>query len=694
MPWGAPVDYDPFTQLAPAPEPPAAAPGFLDRMKSMVTGEGRTEFPDAAEFGQSWPPPAPPPDPSASADAPRPSFSVEGEPLVQGRRAMIASNVTPGEEAQFDILSKAIPGLERKTDKYGNLMLKAPGMSDFTYLNKPGLSTRDMTEFGVQTLATLPLMGVAAPVRGAGVLTNMVKGAAGLGGASLAQDVLATEAGSDQGIDAGRAELSAGVGAALPAAGALLKTGAGYASGLGRNISATVRGATNPREVARQEVQAAFNRDAANGGLAQTDRVATPADIPIASSRGQDLRTVDFGGENVLSEARKASNLSPSAKDSIMRVVAERKDGLRDRAVGMIENELGFSRSAETARADLAQQGRVARAPLYRQAFQAGKDGIDSPLLQQLQQSPIFQRAMGAAEHRLQDQAATPGWVTTGMKGKSGYTLEYWDQVKQTLDDYAGQAFRKGANGRGAQLSQMAKALRGELDAQGQAGKLYGQARGMAMQFFDAEDALDAGRKFATGSFNINDATQAVASLKPPEANLFAEGFADNYVRRVRANPSVLNSPVEQERAQIALGSQKYSQLEGFMRVENIMGRLKHAMGNSTTVRQLMEVGKAYGLQTAGGGLAYDGMQSGDPTEMIWGALLAGGRAGQLHINDKIAREVAQWLTSRDPDVFLKGMQAVGKAPFSDALRFFDRMLSEAGVAKPAATQSAINSRY
>lgn len=706
MPWGAPVNYNPFTDAAPTdagvpgisvtppdapPAPAAPRPGAFswEGVKSAFTGAGRTEFPDAPEFTPAY------------AATGQTGSEVGGADLPQLGNTL-RSAVTPDPEAQFDILAKSIPGLERKTDQYGNLMLKAPGMADFAYLNKPGLSARDVDEFGTQTLATLPLMGMAAPVKGAGALMNIARGGAGLAASSVAQDVLAGQAGSEQGIDTGRAELAAGLGAALPAAGALMRGATGLVSGGYNAARQAVRGVADAKGLAREEVQAAFNRDTQAGGLGPENAVQQ-SDIPQMAARGQDYRVADFGGENVRTEARKAANFSSSARDDLMRAIGPRFESQAPRTAGMVENELGFNRSALTARTELADAARTARAPLYKQAFQAGKGGIDSPTLQQLQQSPTFQRAMGSAEHRLADQAATPGWVSTGATAPNGqHTLEFWDQVKQTLDDYAGEALRSGQKARGGQLAQMAKDLRNELDAQGQAGKLYSHARGVAMQFFKSDNALEAGGNFAKGSFNFQDAAHAVAQLTAPEKKLFAEGFADDFVQKIRATPDrssvlnrIMNSPMEQERVKIAIGQGKYDQLDGFLRLEGIMDRLRTRMGNSTSAEQAAELMKGYGAQAAGTGIGTLGYAYDDPKAMILGAIMTGGRAAQLRINAHVADEVAKLLTSKNPDVFLKGLQSVGKAPISTAIRAFDNLLADAGVAYPAAVQGGVNaSRY
>lgn len=165
------------------------SPGPWAQFKDYFTGASRTEFPDAPEFVPAY-------------------IEATKKPAP----ALMGSAVTPDPKAQLDILKKNIPGLETKQDSHGNLMLKAPGMQDWAYLNKPGASGRDLDEFMTQTLATLPFargFGV-----GGSIPARMATGAASMGGASVAQDVAAMAQGSEQGVDPERAAVSAGLGAA------------------------------------------------------------------------------------------------------------------------------------------------------------------------------------------------------------------------------------------------------------------------------------------------------------------------------------------------------------------------------------------------------------------------------------------------------------------------------------------------
>jgi hypothetical protein len=438
------VEGDPFAEegetQSPAPvrDGVEGKPGFMSRMargaRDLVTGEDRTEFPDAPEFLPAY----------------SQTRGPEGQLPELG--ASMRSAISPDPEAQFDILAKNIPGLQRTTDKFGNMMLKAPGMQDWTYLNKPGVSGRDFDEFGTQTLATLPLLGWAG--RGASTLGRIGRGMVGMGAASVAQDAGAMAQGSEQGVDSTRAAISTGLGGAIPAAIPAVKGAIGAVAGGYQAATDPIRKFSNPQGYAERQVKGAFQEDASRGLV---NNLST-AERQTAAGRGQDLRTMDYGGETVRALGRKAANISPAARDIIMRTVAPRYKGQSGRLGDLIEGEMGFDRSIKEVGDQLKTQARQARQPLYDQAYRAGADGITSPALDQLAGSPLFARAMQRAQVTMQDRAAVPGLFTTGLRGKNGYTLEYWDQVKQRLDDMHKMAQRSGANAKALDIDRMRRA--------------------------------------------------------------------------------------------------------------------------------------------------------------------------------------------------------------------------------------------
>ncbi|MCK1465776.1 hypothetical protein IVB34_47710 [Bradyrhizobium sp. 2] len=98
--------------------------------------------------------------------------------------------------------------------------------------------------------------------------------------------------------------------------------------------------------------------------------------------------------------------------------------------------------------------------------------------------------------------------------------------------------------------------------------------------------------------------------MTPQERQLFQDGFVSRFVEtlnQVGDRRNILNqiasSPAAREKLNVALGPQRAAELEAGLRVEGIMDLARNAVqGNSTTARQLAELGLAggaYGLTGA-----------------------------------------------------------------------------------------------
>ena len=84
------------------------------------------------------------------------------------------------------------------------------------------------------------------------------------------------------------------------------------------------------------------------------------------------------------------------------------------------------------------------------------------------------------------------------------------------------------------------------------------------------------------------------------------------------------------------------------------------ALGNSTTARQLMELGLA-----GGGGLGW--AATGDPRYMAWGAAAglarAGARIANAKVDERVMKKVAEMLISEDPAVIEKAIRQAAFSP-------------------------------
>src|SRR5690606_20127539 len=95
-------------------------------------------------------------------------------------------------------------------------------------------------------------------------------------------------------------------------------------------------------------------------------------------------------------------------------------------------------------------------------------------------------------------------------------SLQFWDQVKRNLDGMIDSA-QRGANPDRtlvSDLTALKNRLVGILDNQVPE---YAAARQGAHSFFQADNALDAGRSFARTSRNVPEARRAFSAMTPPE---------------------------------------------------------------------------------------------------------------------------------------------------------------------------------
>jgi hypothetical protein len=667
-------EWDQFPVVSKAAPSPAAPPetqgksdlGFWGTIKDAFTGESRTEFKDAPEFE------------IAMRDA------GDNEALGAVRR----SAVTPDQNAQLDILKRQIPGLEVKTDAHGNIMLKTPQQADWAYLNKPGLSGRDVGEFGTQTLATLPFLGVAG--MGRNLLRKVGSGIAAMTGASVAQDAAAIAQGSEQGVDEGRAAVSGAVGAALPLAAPAIEVTSKAVKSAVSPVTSVIRGLKNPEQEAARRVGAAASRDfrmAQDTGAGRGTANTPDAEIRAAGRNGQPVRAIDMG-ETTRALARSAANTSPEGRAIITDAVQGRYQQQSDRLAGFLETISPFKGSTFQLSETIARVAKNARKHFYEKAYQDGAGGVYSPVLSAMvRESPALQKAAKSAYDVAANKAAAGQRVE--LHGNNGHTLQFWDYVKQALDDQIGALQRAGEKQGAADLIGIKHRLVEELDA---AVPSYRTARGVAGTYFKAADALEAGENFVKMKVPNGEAAHAFGKLTANEQILFRQGYIQTLMNDLRATGDtrnalnkIMNSPVEREKMELVLGAADSKKLEGFLRMEGIMDLARNALGNSTTARQLAEMGLAGGAYNAATGTT----PWSDPVGFFTSALLFGGaRAGMARIDQNVARQVAELLVTDDPKRLAQAVKMVQQPWVMNALRAFDEYVGPR-MARNAAAQQA-----
>lgn len=481
--------------------------------------------------------------------------------------------------------------------------------------------------------------------------------------------------------------VSGGLGLAIPAAGEGINR---IVSAVGNRVAPTIDAMIAPEQEASRRLGAAVARDRA----ASPEGVPGQFDEAVARVTGVPMINADRGGETTRALARSVANQSPEARNTIEKVASDRfgSQGLRAsefirRLSGGAVDDIGYQQA-------IRDTARYVNKPAYRRAYAEGSNLVKTPELERLMGSPAVVSAMKRAITRGKDRAIKEGFgafnpaisvtddgriLFNRTKSGGGTTfpdLQFWDYTKQELDDMANAAARSGENGSAATLRGLAADLRGELD---NIVPSYRKAREGAASYFGAEDAIEAGKKFANSPRLIPEARQAIEKMAPAEKAGFQTGFASELIDKigaVRDRTNVINqifgSQAARSQIELVFGPQKAKALEAYVRVENLADKLRGAMGNSTTARQLVELG-------IGGGTGF--ALSGDWKGALTGAVVAkGGRLAADRANNQVMQIVAKMLTSDDPKIIESAVKQAAKSPA------FMRALEDLGnaIAAPA----------
>jgi hypothetical protein len=482
--------------------------------------------------------------------------------------------------------------------------------------------------------------------------------------------------------------LGAGIGAvAPPIVEGVVRGGQALAAPVVR----AVRGIVNPAGEASRRVGIAIEQDLLNDPNAVARM--TGAEFNQAIARGEPAALIDLGGETTKALARSSANTSPSARAALNQAINERFEGQGARIIQYLRDEFNFPNALAQQEA-IEQTARNVNRVAYRQAYQQGAAGLWSPELERLAGSGAVNSAMQAAARNAGDEAIVAGYgamnprisftpdgriqFNRGPNGVPTYPdLQYWDLVRRELSDAAQRAGRGTSEAR--RLNNFANALNAELD---RLVPSYAQARQGAAYFFGAENALEAGQNFVLQNFGNDGARRALARMSPTERQLFQDGFVSRFVEtleRVGDRRNILNqiaaNPAAREKLNIALGPQRAATLEARLRVEGILDLARSAVqGNSTTARQLIEIGLAGGV----GGYGY---LNSDPQAVLNAAFVWGAARGKRVIDERVAAQVARMLTSSDPRMLLLGIRMLSRNnSLMTALRSADAALVRAGV--------------
>jgi hypothetical protein len=185
--------------------------------------------------------------------------------------------------------------------------------------------------------------------------------------------------------------------------------------------------------------------------------------------------------------------------------------------------------------------------------------------------------------------------------------------------------------------------------------------------------------------------------MGPANRKLFEIGFVGNLISKIETLrdgqdivKNIFNSEFARKQIALAVGPERAKELEAYLLRERAMNGLRSALGNSTTARQLAELGMAgatnpYTLAGATAGATSYLSGNVGPGDAFAGAMAFAARRGHIRIDEKVAQRVGEMLASDDPNVLKRGLSMVAR---NDKLREFMRGL-DFPTARVAGQQSA-----
>jgi len=489
-------------------------------------------------------------------------------------------------------------------------------------------------------------------------------------------------AGAGEGEGATGRAVGAGVGAGVGGAVGLLAPGAIEAAKAPFKIGGHLLG--NPVRTARgwMDVEGEANRRVGNSAIADFNNggiALTPQEQRAAALNGQGVVNSDLLGDNSRSLLRVSGNVSPEARGLTESIANARFRTQNERASNFVQNLYGGDLSTTRLQDTVERVAAATNGEAYKAAHQAAAmrhpGGMWDEGFKQFLQHPDVQDAATKVLRGVKGNFAKEGIAPLKeppikfVDGEARLTnpemkpsSQFWEQVYKYSRDTVSELYRKGRTAEAGDLKEVVGALKNHLDSLAPELK---DARAGAAKFFDADNMLEAGKKFIGSNSDVYEAQKLLNSSKVTrqERELFAYGFSDELARKFRSlGPSVdvvnrafVESPESKRKIVAALGTDKAAQLETFLKTEAVMDKLRRTLGGSDTTRKLVELGAAGGV-AGGAGYAMDDFKT---PSAIFSSLLI--RPGMKYFDQTVARRVAEKLTSSDPEQVMQGVRAVAR---------------------------------
>lgn len=405
--------------------------------------------------------------------------------------------------------------------------------------------------------------------------------------------------------------------------------------------------------------------------------------IQEALQRGQKLTPADVGGRPASLSVQTAGTLNPEARMVTQELIDERNATRGQRFRDYLTTVApGFGNTAEE-RDLLRTASQKANQGNYKIAYDKAPSLL-TPELQDMMNIPAVKQAIADVTEKSANRAGgTPGAkpvqnpFTKDADGnlvlKPGATpsLEFWDHVARNLSDQAedaGKGVFGGKSGPATDITNIRRRLVSELDTKVPE---FGAARGEALKFFNANDALDLGTQLAGDSTlsaeNFQRGIASLSKLSGVDKRLAQAGYLDalsHKAGKATNNADIsrllLGSDNDKLVQEALFGPKVAKDVAAFVKGEGLMQAFAtRAAGGSPTAERSADLLRKIGAGAviSGGAGAAGALASGNDEKTLGGAgTLAGGLAGLIYgatrhqVIPKVALRTAQNLLADTPE--------------------------------------------
>lgn len=544
---------------------------------------------------------------------------------------------------------------------------------------------------GVPGLATVLGFDMGAPL-----VANMVLGGASQKAIDFADQMMRGSTPQQANDSSNTAALG---GIAAPVLGPIVGKGI-EASGklIGRGVD-TIQAMLNPEAAAAKMAGKPIAADIAAG-----DHMSG-TDLATARQTQQPMVNADIFGDKTKTLLQTALPANPGTMEAVQKSMAERAaiGARKDRTAEFFNDVTGGNTNFQLAQEAANAGRRATNGGAYDVAYAAApKEGIWTPRIEQMVSVP------NSALRDAIEMTTTTGANEALAKGtkaivnpfkftKDGnYTLTgpaslpFWDQVQQNL----GKLATKTSGYDSANIQEAQRALNGELD---NVVPQFADARQGAAKFFDANDALEAGQKFAMSNADPNVAGAEIAKFSAADQRRFGIGAISKIMNVVQqaGSPATLDRLLDPagkaaQQIKVALsGWPKYvqDQIPSWMRVQQALQDTNKFVQAASASKLGQQLGR-YGTQSIGGAAigAAGEMLGGatnnsiNPADWNFGKIGTGAAIGLAiadglkltgaQINRNVLKRVADMLSSGNPADLKAAITYATKNPqASQALR-------------------------